>query len=287
MADCVDKKNLGVGSCPALPSFIKGMIETNDSFSATPAQVIDPTFWQDALLAAKDVRAYFWPNFFGTTDQSEANVYETTYLGKRPVRDGFYEWLITISESLCIHKAMFTHRRNNGRVWLWDGKNQLIGTIDADGNYRGLSIQMLHTEKMKFNDGTVVSKSPIALVLKDNLEFDQSGIMIDGSFLNSLSRLTDVTITVVSAISTKIVVTVEVTCDGTPLSGLVLADFKLLNEDGTTHTITSVTEGTGDQAGTYTLNGTGFAAGSLSLVAPSLLTIQAYESNKVFVLGGS
>lgn len=285
--ECLDKKNLGTGNCPQIPGFIKGVIETENAFAATPEEAADPSFWQDAILAAKGVRIYLWPDLFGVVDQSEAAVYQTTYLGKRSVRAGFYEWLITVSESLCIHKAIFTHKRTNGRVFLIDGANQIIGTIDVDGNYRGFSIQLLNPEKMKFNDGTVVSGSPVDLVLKDNTELDANGVMFDGSFLGSLNRLTDVTITLVSASSTKIVVTVLVTCDGTALSGLALADFKLLNEDGTTHSIASITEGTGAQAGTYTLNGTGFAAGSLSLVTPDMLTIEAYESNSIFVLGGS
>ena len=289
--DCIVKKNLGVGNCPALPSFIKGIIETDNNFSATPEEAADPTFWQDAILAAYGAgRIFYWPDLFNFTDQSEAAVYQTTYLGKRSVRAGFYDFLVGISESLCVHTALFTHKRTSGRVFLIDGANQIIGTVDDDGNYRGLQVQLINPEKMKFNDGSNVSVSPVDIVLKDNTDLDERGVMFDGSFLPSLSRLTDVTLSVVSASSSKLVIKAVITCDGTPLSGLKTTstyDFAVFNEDGTSHAITSITEGTGDNVGIYTINGTSFGAGWVSLVAPDQLSIQAYEAEKVFVLGGS
>lgn len=284
MDDCiVDLKNLGLSKCNKMPGYIRGMITTPIGFKATPVQAVDPAFWQAALLAGKADRIYLWPPFFGSSNASEATIYETTPLGKRRVRDGFYEFDITISENLCLHKAMYSHRATSGRVILFDTDNQLIGTFDSDGNFQGFSIQMLNTEKMMFNDGSVVSKSPVKLVLANNLEFDKEGSLLSAAFVNSLNRLTDVVITEVSGSATVIVVTVKAECDGTPISGLVNADFVLLDVDGDEQTIATAVEGSGSNLGTYTLTGTGLVTGTLGLVAPSELSIEAYEADAVAI----
>ena len=167
-----------------------------------------------------------------------------------------------------------TIRANGGRAFLFDKKNQLVGTNDSSGNYKGFGIQLLHTEKLMFSDGTVASKSPIMLALRDNLELDQNGFTTTASFINDLIRLTDVTVTVVSAASDSLVVSVAITCDGTPVNGLVAADFSVLTGAGATQAIGSVSEADG----TYTITpSTSFASGTVALVTPEDLSIDAYD----------
>ncbi len=273
---CLDKKNLGLSKCAKLPSMIRSMITTPQGFKVTAEQAVDPDFWQDALLDVKNLRIYLWPDFVGFTDNSEAAVYETTPLAVMAVRDGRYNFKFDIKENLCLHKAMFTHRAISGRVFFFDVDNQLLGTTDSDGNFMGFRILLLNTEKLMISNGTVSTKSPVVVVLADNLELDQNGALLDASFINSLNRLTDVTLTIVSAAAAQIVVTVEVTCDGTPVNGLALADFALTETDGDVQAITAVTE----DDGTYTLTkGSGaWVDGFLDLVGPAALTIEAYES---------
>jgi len=285
MADCnTEKKGLGVSRCVKLPGLIKSMITTPVGFFFTAAQVADEDLFEAALQAAildtESNRVHVWPNFVMFEDISEAAVYEDTPLAYLAVRDGNYRFRVGVKESMCLHRAMFTHRAVNGRVFLFDGENQLIGTQDAAGNFYGFTIQLLHTEKMKFSDGTVSTKSPILLALGNNKELDEDGAIVAAPFFNTVDRLTDVKLTLVSAIPTKIIVTAEIECDGTALNGLVLADFVFLDEAGSPQTITSVTE----VDGTYTLNKSGtFGNGTLSLEAPDALSIQAYESNDLTV----
>ena len=100
--------------------------------------------------------------------------------------------------------------------------------------------------------------------------------MFDGSFLDAPERLTDVTLTVVGVpTATSIQVSVNVTCDGTPVSGLTAGDFIKYTTAGTTQVISTVTE-TSD--GVYTLAGTGFTSGTVTLDAPATLSVQAYEA---------
>lgn len=269
-----DKKNMGVSRCNKLPQTMRSMITTPIGFSCTPEQAIDPDFWQDACLSGKATRIYIWPDFVNVEDKSEEAVYEQTPLATLVVRDGRYQYLLQISQNLCLHKAMFTHRQKNGRVFIFDIANQLFCTEDSDGNLRGFSIQLLHTEKLKISNGQVATKSPIYLALENNLEIDEHGVLIDAAFINDLDRLTDVTLEVISAADDEIVVKVYVACDGTPLNGLVKEDFVLLKADGDVQAIVALTE----DDGTYTLTGVAWVTGSIDLVAAADLSVTAYES---------
>lgn len=276
---CADKSNLGLSQCAKLPNMIRSMITTPNNFKATPTQVIDPDFWQAALLDDLGARIYLWPNFVNFTDNSEAAVYETTPLAYLAVRDGRYNFKFEVKENLCLHKAMYTHRAIAGRVFFFDVDNQLIGTTDSDGNFMGFKIQLLNTEKLMISNGQVSTKSPIVVVLENNLELDQNGAIVNASFVNDLARLTDVTLTATNPASADaVVVAVTATCDGTPVSGLVLADFAVTKANGAAQTTppTSCVE----VNGVYTISkvaGTAWIDGFVNLVEPAALSIEAYE----------
>jgi len=280
MEACEPKKNLGLARCAKLPGMIKGMITTPESFKATEVEAVDPDFWQDALLAPSGTRIYLWPDFVNMTDNSEQAVYENTPLAVMAVRDGRYNFRFEIKENLCLHKAMFTHRAISGRVFFIDVENQIIGTLDSDGNLIGFSIMLLNTEKMMISNGTVSTKSPVTIVLRDNLELDRDGALVDAPFINTLARLTDVTLTIVgSPTASSLVVDVKATCDDTPVNGLVLADFVLTKNDGmaqTTPPASSV-----EVNGRYTISkvgGTAWVDGFLNLVSATALSVEGYES---------
>ncbi len=277
MADCVDeKKNLGVTKCNKLPALPRGIITTPDNFKLSAEDALDPDKWQDAIIASKSNRIYLWPFFVGFEDGSEESVYEVTPLADLVVRDGKYIFKPKIKKDLCTHKAMFTHRSNSGRVFIYDTENQLIGTQDADGNFMGFSIGLLNVEKMKFSDGTVSTKTPVHLVLANSKEFDENGAMIDADFVNSLNRLTDVKITILAAADDEVTLTVTNICDGTSVDGLAKEDFKFLGAGITPVVVSTATL----SEGVYTLTQAGalFVTGTLNLVAAADLTIQAYES---------
>lgn len=277
------KKNLGLTRCKKLPSMPRSIIETKSNFYFTPSQLETAAAFKTALDAAIQAgyatRVYLWPLFKNIEPLSEEAIRLVTPLGTTKVRDGRYAWRFMISENMCIHKAMFTHRSSNGRVFLYDDKSQLFGTKDASGNFYGFTIDLLDTEKLSFSDGTNPTMSPIYLSLADNLEADQDGYVLDrsvASVINTIDRLTDVTLEVSGAITADaFAVKVYVSCDGTPVNGLLEADFILKNNAGAAQTIDSVTE----DNGTYTIDaGAGtFVDGTLTLRAPNLLTVKAYE----------
>lgn len=278
--ESVVKKNLGLAQCNELPAMPKTMFTTPDDFEIPIATANDPallkTFLQDAMLAGIATRIWLWPDFDDMEDHSQEAVYQDTPLSLRKVRDGNYRFLFKISQNLCLHKAFYSHRARAGRVLILDVNDKLIGTLNsAETMVLGLKIQMLDTQKLKFSDGTVSTESPIYVALKNNLELDRDGIMMDGSFVGELLRLTDVTLEIVSSVATKVIVKVYQTCDKTKVNGLVAADFNLFKaSDNTAQSITSLTEADG----TYTLNGVGLVTGYVNIEAPDDLTIQAYES---------
>lgn len=274
--DCnVVKKGLGPSSCNKLPSLIRGMITTGKNFALTEEEAADPAVWQAALYASGAARIYLWPNFVGFENLSEEAVYEDLPLGLLHVRDGNYRFRFHIKESLCLHKKMFTHRATSGRAFLIDVENNIIGTLDSDGNFRGLSIQLLNTEKLVISDGTVSTKSPIYLALANNKELDADGAMIDGSFVNTLTPITDAKLTIESASDTEVVFTVTNECDGINISGLLDADFEMLDAVGDDQDIAVVE----NDDGTYTATGVGLVTGTLGFArTPDLLTVPGYEA---------
>lgn len=289
---CVDivKQNLGLSNCKEWPSNIAGMIETNSDFSIPAATVLlgsaaVQTYLENALLSAVASRIYKWPPFTNVDDISQEAVYNDTVLAYTAVRDGNYRFRFSIGQNMCLHKAMYTHRRKNGRVFLIDSTGYLIGTQLSNGDLAGLSIQLLHTEKLKFNDGSVESTSPILVAMSSNIDIDKNGVMFDASaFINELESIVDVDLTVVGTpTATSIVVDVKTVCDDTPVSGLVLADFIKYTTLGATQSITSVTE-SATVPGRYSLVGSGWTTGTLALRSAALLTIKSYEAVAAVVI---
>lgn len=276
--ECADnRENLGLSRCKNLPSQFKGMFTVPKNLRFTATQAATASFWQDLIKSGRATRVYLWPEFDMMENLSEETTYEDTSLSYLKVRDGQYRFKFSIHQSMCLHKAMFTHASSNGRVVLFDQQNQLLVTQTGTDEYAGLNLQLLNPEKLMINDGSVTTKSPIMVALRDNLEIDENGYTIKVNFLGSLERLTDVDVAVIGTpTATSIVVSVKASCDGTHISGLVVADFVKLTAAGATQSITSATEDA--DAETYSLVGTGWTTGSINLVAAEDLSIDAYES---------
>lgn len=279
----IKKKNLGLSRCVKLPQMPKSMITTPSNFKFTPEETATDEAFKDAvnaaLLAGYASRIYLWPLFSGYENATEAPVYEENAYGSQHVRNGRYRFRFQFTQDLCLHTAMFTHRAiNNGRVFLLDNEDQLIGTSDSDGNFYGFTINLLNPENLIISDGAVSTKSPVYVVLSNPKELNLNGALISADFLNTIDRLTDVALTLgtPTPTATDIFVKVLQKCDSVPLEGLVAADFKLIKaSDGTNQAIVSRTY-IGD--GVYQLEGVGWVDGTLDLISPATLSVKAYES---------
>lgn len=273
---CTDlKQNIGASECKILPQLLKGFITTPNDYTITATDAATATKWQDDILLAKGARIYLWPQWAVNYENiSEEQILEETPLTAIGVRPGQYRFRFMFRENLEIHKNMYSHRGTSGRVFLIDSNNALIGTSDDEGvTLKGMLIDNILTEKLFFNDGSAVSKTPVSLFLADNTDLDVRGFMIDGSgFVNSLESLTTVKITEVGvATADLITVSVNSTLDNIPIIGLVQADF--IVENGT---VSGVTEPSAD--GTYEIAGSTFTTGTVDLADPATLSVQAYES---------
>src|ERR1041384_3307022 len=139
-----DKKNLGINRCVTMPQLPKQIITTPMGFEVTPLQAVDPTFWQTAITAGKATRIYVWPTVKSYENVSEEAVYEDTPLSSEFVRPGKYIFRLMFNDGLCTHRAMFSHNGGNQRIWFLDINNNLLGTEKANGNYAGLTVQLLN-----------------------------------------------------------------------------------------------------------------------------------------------
>ena len=108
--------------------------------------------------------------------------------------------------------------------------------------------------------------------------------MIDGDLVNELNAIVDVTLTLVGSVSSStIVVDVALSCDDSPLSGLIAADFLLLTDAGAAQTKTAVESTT--VPGRYTLTaGSAFVDGTLSLVPAASISVEAYEAENTLTV---
>lgn len=284
----VQKINIGKSRDIRLPALPKCMITMPSSGIIAPADYATEALLkvklQSMLVAAYASRAYLWPLFALFENRSEEAQYEDTALGIHPTRDGQYRFLFGIRNGLCNHKAMFSHRAiNEGRVLIIDVDNQIWGTLDSDENLTGLSMGLLHTEKLMISDGSVSTKSPIYVCLSDNEELDNNGALISaGAIINQLERLTDVTIELTDGdafAADGFYVDIKQRCDCLPVSGLALADFLMYQADGVTPQVISSADEDANNPGRYFIDtATAFVDGTLRLKAPSALTIKAYET---------
>lgn len=273
--------NIGKTKCTKVPQLPAAMIETPNGFVISEANLATAALLkaalQDAIKDAVDVRIYKWPKFSRTEDKTEETKYVVAPNGTRKARDGRYGKLHFVDAALCVHKAMFSHSSNEGRVIYVDIEGGFLLTKDSDGNYRGLSKDMLNVEKLKISNGDDLTETPIYVSLANNREIDENGYLFRyPGVYEELEPLTDVLISIVVTSATVLTVTVTNACDGTAVSGLVQADFSIKTTAGAAQVPTAFAESTD---GVYTITkGTNFIDGNLNLVTPDLLTIDAYEN---------
>lgn len=283
------KRNIGSNSkLNKLPKLYKYMIEVPDNFELSEADIATAAALKTALetkiKAAYASRIYLFPPIFKTEDKSQDVAYDESPLGIDDVYDGQYRYLFHFSKNMFTHKDLASHYlKNEGRVILIDLENSIELTQKTNGKYTAQSVALLKAQKMNKSDGSKSTTSVMYLCLADNKEWDERGILIDGSsVVRELAPLVDVSITLADGDAFDAAgfkVNVKVESDGTPLSGLVVADFIKLIADGiTTEAILSAAENA-NVPGEYNIIPTvTFADGTLKLRAASALTVSPYEN---------
>lgn len=280
---CDDLQNLGTSKCKEIPKLLKGWITTSDDYTITAALAETSAQWQTDIKADINNRIYLWPQWGKSfEDVSSEQVVEETPLATMSASPGNHRWKLGFTENLELHKAMYSHRNTGGRVFPIDIENKIISTSDDDGvTLKGLLIDNVLTEKLKLSDGTVATKTLVGMYTADNTDLDQRGFMTKAPFVNSLIPLTSVVITVAASpvpSATTWNMSVASALDGVPIIGLTQTDFLFLTAAGANQdsTITTILEPLDD--GDYVVTGVAMVTGTINLVLPSVLSLDAYES---------
>lgn len=287
--ECVgEKQNLGLVRCTKLPQLPKGMFTTPPAFKIPVAtyqagQAAIYAYLLAAMKAVKDSRIYFWPRFVGYEDISDPAVYDENILADLFVFNGKSKFNAMFNESLCVHKAMVTHNGSGHRVIPIDIKNQLNGTKLSNGDFAGYLVSLQNMEKLKRSDGQAATKSIVRIVLADSDELDRNGVLLDaGDFLSELStkKLTDVELALVGNPAVGLIkFTIKTVCDQEDVSGFLYTDFELTKtSDGSKVPLTSITRDA--TTGVYSAISAGnlFVDGTFNMKAPSLISLDSYES---------
>lgn len=120
---------------------------------------------------------------------------------------------------------------------------------------------------------------PYTVRFDDYKDWNENGAIVDPSFNPStdLEGLLDVDIAVTGTPSaSEIIVDLTTNLNGIVVTGLVVADFLILKDNGDAQDPDTSVE---DPAGTYTIAATGQVDGTISLQIPSAMTTEGYESN--------
>lgn len=280
----VRKKGTANSNCPTLPGMPKSMYVTTPGFTIPAATVASgpaalKTFMNAAVLTRTVNR---FPDFDTVENISQEAVFEDVPLSYKKVKDGNYRFTFGISNSLCMHKALYTYRSRNCRVIIVDNEDQWFLTELSDGSFAGWTVQELTTNNMLFNDGSVTSKSPVVVAFSNHKEWNKNGAMLDASDFNEeIYKIIDAEITIVTASDDEIVVDVLAECDGTPITGLLVADFVGRNPADTAAIVITTAPPVAGTPGRYTLTSAGglfVDEMTINLRAADLLTVKPYES---------
>jgi hypothetical protein len=283
------RRNIGANSkLNKLPKLFKYMIIVPDGFELAAADWASATALKTALntaiKAAVASRAYLFPPIVKCEEKSQDATYDDSALNIDDVYNGQYRFLFHFSKNMFTVKDLATHYyKNEGRAILVDLENKILVTEKSNGKLTGMSIAMLKPEKMDISDGSNSTTAPMFLCLADPDDINLRGRLLDGSsVIRELTPLVDVAITLADGDAFDAAgfkVNVKVESDGTPVSGLLLADFVKLAADGiTTESIATAAENANVPGEYNILPTTTFADGTLKLRAASSLTVSAYEN---------
>lgn len=261
----VNRKNIGESTCKrGVLQNPNQMMIVDENFTFTAAQANDVSFWDTAI---KDKNVTLFPNMFNFEAAPVEPSYEETSFGVSKNSQGKYGWRVFYRENIEVHKNMFSWDGTGDRIILFDDQGAMMSTLvggeqvdPATNTYTGLRPSLFSVENQTLDENS--TKSPIRILFEDHTEWNENGFIFLQTFLNQLKSLTTVDLDEVGvSIATLITATVKSANDGSPVRGLITADF--------TYTGGSLTGLTELPAGQYALTGVGLATGDLDLVDPT------------------
>jgi hypothetical protein len=235
--------------------------------------------WQDAFEQISD-RCFVLPYVYENEDNSEEAVRQDFPGGDTlEIRPGRYASRDKFHLSVADMKKMASFNNKEWRMFKIDANGNIQGTSPDDVVFKGFELTEFNVEKMNQTIGDVKRLVPVYYKEREPSEWTDQPVVIRPLKLSAspwdprdLDGLTDVEITVNTATSTNINVTVTAYLKGVLISGFdEVADWILT----TAQTITGVTD---NNNGTYDLAGTGLVTGTINLAASADLSQDGYES---------
>jgi hypothetical protein len=282
-----DKKNVGqkYTAKEDLARVIKLILTPKDFSFATQADAEDDTKWQDAIEQVAD-RIYPMPYAYENEDLSEEATKQDFPGGDSlEVRKGRYAERQKFSLSVADMVKLASFNNQTYRAFEIDANGNINGTSPNGTIFQGFEVTNLDIEKMNRTIGDVTRLVPMYFKYREPSEWTDKGVALRPLHLDTvadqwdprdLDGLTDVELTIVSSIATKIVVKAEAALKSVLLKGFnQTADWLVKDASGVAQVVTV----TDNNDGTYDLDGTGFATNfTVDLNTPPNLTLDGYES---------
>lgn len=287
VTDCSNNnKNVGKPRCSDTPSYtVAIMVCPRDKVVATKTLAMTEATWLTMLNDSVNSRCYILPSHFKVEETKEDDKYEEGVGGKKEfAREGNKSGKYFLEDiPIALHKAL---RTLNNQSWAFY-------KIQSDGSIRGKSIddvkflpfpaKLFRVEGRKESTGDEKERTSIMLEWENPNDWDDYGVSVKPTAFDprELKSIVDVSITVVSALTTGIIVNIMGAIDGEPKSGFVTADCEVLNSGGTSETIVVAESQTID--GQYTITKTpNFSAGTytVDLKGQPAMTTKGYEAEE-------
>lgn len=258
---------------------IKYILTMPDFEFATQSAAETQSNWQDAIEAGN---MYPLPYIYENEDMSEEDVRQDFTGGDSvKVREGRQGEKGNVLVSAADFAKLKSYNNKTWRLFEVDENGNVLGTSPDGTVVKGFELTDLDVGKMNRTIGDVKRLVGISMKHREPTESGKYLVVLRPLELSAsawdprdLDGLTDVAITVNSAIATKVVVTATAYLKGVLITGFdQTTDWTLLDGGGSAQTISSVTDN-GD--GTYDLNGSGLVTGTVNLVTSANLSQDGY-----------
>ena len=183
-------------------------------------------------------------------------------------------------ENIVTHSGMKSYSDKGWNIWFYTKNGFLRGHTKGEDSYEGLKISTFYVNAQETATFDAVEKTPIVMEHDDVNDWDKEFYVTQPDFnMLDLEGIFQTKLTIASA--TQLTGTLTITASlsvlgsNTALSGVLPADFTLVDESGTTVTVDSAAE---SPSGTYTIVATDDATTGTLALGVSTIGTANYQS---------
>jgi len=253
----------------------------------TEANALLQATWLTKIKADESVRWFPLPKLFRYEPTTGDHLYtEGDFNDKYSVKEGAPDGVAHyINLPICFAKKLRTFNNQEWDAYVVTDKGYLRGWTQDEVIFKPFSI-FLHVEEDIEPTAEEGRLTPVRIYKNEPFQWNEYGVVLNPikDALASwdprlLAGLLDVNVTVVTSSATELVVDVKTDCDLTGVTGLVLADFLLVDDESGSETINGATESS-SIAGRYTLDVSTLGADDylINLKEPADMTTFGYQA---------